>query len=166
MRFAELADLAYPAKTPSTDNPNVMVRNPDQDRILLDAYTAGLNDDDLVERLLEEAHPATYEAAMFHMTQFESDRYRITMAKKRARATQRVEEPMEIGAIQGTPATSISNDPVIINMDRRLTGLADQFTKMMSFMEQQQARQSRPRQNSSRPTQQRRSQQPRGPPYL
>jgi hypothetical protein len=162
MRFAELADLAYPAQTPSPQNPSVMIRIPDQDRILMDAYTAGLNDDDLVTRLLEEAHPATYEAAMFHVTQFESDRYRINMAKTRTQAIQRIEEPMEIGAIQGTAnASAIANDPTIVNMDRKIAGLADQFTKMMAFMEKQQSQQShnRPRQ-SPRPSQPRRSQRP------
>jgi flagellar hook protein FlgE len=157
MRFQDAADLAYPPKTPSTDNPNVLVRNRDQDRTLLEAYMAGLNDDAFIDRLVEQAHPANFQAAMFHVSQYESDRYRSAMARNRAQTINRIEEPMEIGAINKPSATVAPVDPSITNLDRRVTGLADQFTKMMACMERLETRMQ-----SQRSSQPRRNQQQNG----
>jgi hypothetical protein len=136
-RFREAADLAYPP-TVATNNQGVSsrVRNPDQDRILLEAYMRGLNDAALVKRLIEEAHPVTFDAGMFQVTQYEADRYRLNMAMERGLLSDRQEEPMEIGAIN-KPQNGPQENKELADIKRQVSGLTTQFTKLVAMMEQQ-----------------------------
>jgi hypothetical protein len=156
-RFREAADLAYPPKTITTSQGvTSRVRNPDQDRILLEAYMRGLSDAALVKRLIEEAHPTTFDAAMFQVTQYEADRYRLNMAMERGLLSDRHEELMEIGAVQKAPQAPEDSHKALADLRRQVSGLATQFTKLVAIMEQQAApsrsataapRQNRPQQS-------------------
>ena len=127
-RFREAADLGYPPAT----------RNADQKRHLLRTYMRGLRDRQLVERLIKEGKPADLAAAMDLVAQYESDEY-IYIKTLKGMLDIRNEEPMEVGAIGGTRQTSALQegvkDKAITDLQRQVSGLSKQFTKLMAITE-------------------------------
>ena len=150
-RFRELAAQAYPGEAD--------FRNEDQQRILLRAYMRGLKDRSMKERLATEGRPKTVEQAMRLVTAYEADNYVLKVALEDG-ATMRHEEPMDISAMSANNNQSTgqhSNQPSAMakdmaDMRRQVSGLTQQFTKLMSALETKQGP------SANRPRQQQQSQ--------
>jgi len=125
-RFRSAAELAYPTDAQGA-------RNEDQNRIIMKAYLKGISDKFMKHRLIRDGRPNTLEEAMTLMDRYEADECRIRMAADEG-ILQRYEEPMEVGAMAESkyPNSSSSND--ISEMKRQITGLQDQFTKLMATL--------------------------------
>lgn len=130
-RFRELADIAYPtARVAGQD-----VRNEDQNEILLAAFTSGLRERSILKRLIKEGQPETYERAVTLVTKYESDEYKFKIALKGA-TVMREEEPMEVGAIfRVANKPEKPQDPEVQEIKRQVTGLTEQFTKLMATLQ-------------------------------
>jgi hypothetical protein len=148
-RFREAADLAYPHVIQG----GAPTRNTDQQRLLLRCYLRGLRDRCIVERLIREGRPDTYEGAMKLVLKYEADDYRLKMALEDT-PLDRVEEPMEVGAIgvtqprSSTPASAPAGSQLekdFNDMRRQIQGMTQQFTKLMSALQGGSARRDRAR---------------------
>jgi hypothetical protein len=129
-RFRDVSDLGYPPAA----------RNADQHRIMKEAYLRGLRDQKLVERLVKEGRPADFMAAILLVEQYSSDDYALQRAldgvgahHPGARTENRVEEPMEIGAVKEKEETSIRTD--VDKIQKQVYGMSKQITKLCSYME-------------------------------
>lgn len=157
-RFREAADLAYPE---DPQNP----RNQDQKRILLKSYLRGLLDKEVVSRVINEANPDTFEEAMDWVVKFEADAYRRHQALGsvnvfQSHPVERHEEPMEVNAMYKPPIPPTNHtDPVMAremsDVKRQMSGLAEQFTKLMATFlkdrEERSAQDTTPLPRSHRP---------------
>ena len=123
-RFRDAADRAYP--------PVNGARNPDQTRILLEEYSRGLYSSTVKGRLCREGRPDSFQAAMTLVQAYEADEYAFRLSS--GDSLDRIEEPMEVGAVGGTPW---AND--LAEVKRQVTGLASQFTKLMATIEKSNA---------------------------
>ena len=83
-RFRSLANKAYPPED----------RNPDQQRILVDAYIKGLTSDKIAEEVISNGLPEELEPTMLCVSRCAERRSRLNRLR-------RVEEPMELGAVGG-----------------------------------------------------------------
>ena len=131
-RFRAAAELAYPTDAQGA-------RNEDQNRIIMKAYLKGISDKFMKHRLIRDGRPDTLEQAMTLMDRYEADECRIRMAADEG-ILERYEEPMEVGALaeRKNPTASSSSD--IMEMKRQITGLTDQFTKLMATLSKDGAR--------------------------
>jgi len=148
-RFRELQILAYPIILDAAGQPTE--RNYEQVRLMLRAYTSGLRENNLMERLLREGRPKTVEEAMQLVVTYEADDYVVQVAREDSQAKKRVEEPMEVGAV-GEVSES-ATDKKIAGMERQIVGLTQQFTKLMATLEKQHTRTEAPCQKSNPPAQ-------------
>lgn len=153
-RFREAVDLAYP--------PTAEERNVDLTRNLLRLYLRGIRDRHIVERLVKEGRPTSFSAAMTLVQSYEADNYRLQIALDEE-VPDRVEEPMEIGAfsrpsqdLNRTSANASSSQPGdrwmkgFNDMQRQVSGLATQFTKLMATLEKNSRQETKTSQPSSR----------------
>lgn len=129
-RFSEAADLAYPHNA----------RNADQQKTMLRLYMKGLDNEKLVLRLVQEKRPENYIEAIEEVNKYEADNYIVYRAlhgEAPPDADSREEEPMDISAFQQTSpkkqeetAVSKSLTQQLTDLDRKVTGLAREFTKL------------------------------------
>jgi len=135
-RFRDLVALAYPLRTTPTAQGD---KNEILERLLLRAYTGGLLDESMMERVYREGKPDSYEDAVKNVTAYEADDYRVQVVKDRSKT--RVEEPMEIGALATDCKTQSASDRKLTQIERQVGGLTAQFTKLMAALEKGHARQ-------------------------
>ena len=121
-RFRDAADRAYP--------PVNGARNPDQTRILLEEYSGGLHSSTIKGHLCREGRPDSFQAAMTLVQAYEADEYAYRLSNGDTLDYDRVEEPMEVGAVGGTPWAKD-----LAEVKRKVTGLASQFTRLMATLE-------------------------------
>jgi len=132
-RFRDTADLGYPPGN----------RNADQQRVLLKAHLRGLRDRHMVERLVKEGRPADFTAAMTLAQQYESDEYKLHKALE---GTERQEEPMEIGAMNGQVLPEgVAKD--IGDLQRKVGGMSQQITKLIAMQQPKQTFKGKGQQN-------------------
>lgn len=123
-RFRDAADLGYPPAQ----------RNADQHRIMKDAYLRGLKDEKLVERLVKEGRPATFQDAIDLVDQYSADDYQLQRTIDgvgRDYRGSRQEEPMEIGAV--TPGPDADTQALRKDVDlikRQVGGITQQINKL------------------------------------
>ena len=122
-RFRAAAELAYPSQANGA-------RNDDQNRIILKAYLKGLTEKFLKHRLIRDGRPETLEQAMSTMERYEADEIRVRMAEDEG-TLERYEEPMEVGAMAAREGSSSE----LGDMKRQITGLTQQFTKLMATLQ-------------------------------
>ena len=130
-RFRDLVALAYPQRHNVTVQGNVP--NDILERLLLRAYTGGILDENMMERVYREGKPDTYEDAVKNVTAYEADAYRVQVVKDRSKT--RVEEPMEIGAVAMEQKGQSASDRKLAQIERQVGGLTTQFTKLMAALE-------------------------------
>lgn len=127
-RFREMARQAYPNDSADGNQNDAEVR------VLLKAYVRGLRERSVVERLFREGHPANYRAAIKLVAQNESDDYRMKAAIEDG-FWERQEEPMDVIHVASKALTQ-KDDPKLLELDRKISGLTTQFTKLMATLKQ------------------------------
>ena len=136
-RFSELADEAYPI-------PAGGARNDDQQRILLQNYIRGIEEDSVANRVITDGHPKTLEEAQKFALTVEADEFQVNTARKyrRAASTARHEEPMEIGAVDQRRGGASQDQGAAWQapfdvLTRKVDGLSKQLTRLVSVLDRE-----------------------------
>lgn len=127
MRFRELAEVAYKKSTHL--NGQTLPRSKEVEELILDAFIGGLSDQDMADKLLNFGMPSNYTDAIERVSEYDANNTKLSLTRQRFQGL-RQEEPMDISAV--TKGPSASDD--LAEVKRQVSGLANQFTKLMATL--------------------------------
>ena len=108
-------------------------------RLLKKTFIDGLSDHGIIERLLKEARPRTYDEALRAAVRYEADEQNLKAQFTAHNIPTRHEEPMEVGAVGGPlsrprPDQHARQPDEFQEMKRQVCGLTKQVTQLIAAL--------------------------------
>ena len=130
-RFKKAVNLAYPGH--KGEDYGAL-----GNRLLKKTFMDGLSDHGIIERLLKEARPRTYDDALRSAIRYEADEQNVKAQFTSHHMPVRHEEPMEVGAVGGRPSRPRQEQPSqqdeFQDMKRQVCGLTKQVTQLIAAL--------------------------------